>query len=267
MRDAPILDEVLAFAFFAEAVIFERDHRRDRKTIVDLGEAHVFGPSARPFDKPSPKIFYRREWSASARREGSKCGWCCPMPKNRNRPSWENPARARRWSRDTAPPPSDSREQSSKRSGATIMRDCLVIFDGDGFAQRGVLVEARVFARRDRDMGEVLARGAELVHVALRRKGVTAGRREVAPRLLPMLVAAPDRMTGRRIGSRALARMDAHDGASPCRLRWPSRHVGPWRSASRRRAQGRWRTADRCPPYARALYRVAPVRVVERLVG
>jgi len=33
-----------------------------------------------------------------------------------------------------------------------------------------------------------------------------------------MLIAAPDRMARRRIGSRTLARMDAHDGARHARF-------------------------------------------------
>ena len=46
--DAAVLDEILAFALLTKAVIFERDHRRDRETVVDLGEVHVLRREARP---------------------------------------------------------------------------------------------------------------------------------------------------------------------------------------------------------------------------
>ena|SRR5437870_8676024 len=41
--DPPILDEILAFALGAETVIFESDQGRNRKTIIDLREVHIFG--------------------------------------------------------------------------------------------------------------------------------------------------------------------------------------------------------------------------------
>src|ERR1044071_9235810 len=39
--DAAVLDEVFGFALFTKALILERDYRRDREAVVDLGEVHV----------------------------------------------------------------------------------------------------------------------------------------------------------------------------------------------------------------------------------
>jgi hypothetical protein len=43
-------DKVLAFAFFAETIIFQGNHRGDREAVIDLGEVH--------FPGVSPAIWY-----------------------------------------------------------------------------------------------------------------------------------------------------------------------------------------------------------------
>ena len=77
---------------------------------------------------------------------------------------------------------------------------CLVIGDGHRLAHGRVLVQARVLAGRHRDMRQVFAGGAELVHVALRGEGVIGDSGKMSPRFFPMLVAVADRMARRRIG-------------------------------------------------------------------
>ena len=51
-----------------------------------------------------------------------KWGWCCPMPKIATGFLGKSRARSALVT-STAPPPSDSSEQSSKRNGAQIMRE------------------------------------------------------------------------------------------------------------------------------------------------
>src|SRR3990172_4589301 len=41
--DAAPFDKVFAFSLGAEAIIFQSNHRRDRKAIVDFGKVHLFG--------------------------------------------------------------------------------------------------------------------------------------------------------------------------------------------------------------------------------
>ena len=81
-----------------------------------------------------------------------------------------------------------------------------------------------------------------------------------------MLIAASDRVTGRRIGSRALAGVDADDRG---------RHAGVDRQHRKLHHGDRRRPAERevcCkqridPRHMGQLYGVAPVRIVQRLVG
>ena len=85
----------------------------------------------------------------------------------------------------------------------------LVIGDGHRLAHGGVAIHAGMFPCCDRDVGEIFACGAELVHMALRGESVIGDGGEMAPGLFPMLVAVADRIARRRIGRAALARMHA----------------------------------------------------------
>ena len=69
-----------------------------------------------------------------------------------------------------------------------------------------------MLARRDSDVRQIFASRAELVHMALRGESVIRHCGEVAPGLLPVLVAVANRIARRRIGRAALARMHAQDG-------------------------------------------------------
>ena len=64
-----------------------------------------------------------------------------------------------------------------------------MIGDGHGFSHGCVAVQTGVLARCHRDMGEIFAGGAGVVHMALRGKGMIGDGREIAPRFLPMFVA------------------------------------------------------------------------------
>ncbi len=58
------------------------------------------------------------------------------------------------------------------------------VLHGDDLLEEGVGVVLGVFRRRHLDLGQLLARGAELVHVSLRGQGVSVGRAPHPPRRL-----------------------------------------------------------------------------------
>ena len=135
-----------------------------------------------------------------------------------------------------------------------------------GFSHGRVLVQACVLARRHRDMGQIFAGGAELVHVALRGEGVIGDGGEMAPRLFPMLVAVADRMARRRIGSGAFARMDAHDRVGHAGFDGHHRVLdhGDRGRATESEIRGiSWAHAR----HIRHAHGVTSVRIVKRLVG
>ena len=123
-----------------------------------------------------------------------------------------------------------------------------------------------MLARCHRDMREVFAGGAELVHVALRGKGMIGDGGKMSPGFFPMLVAVADRMARRRIGSAALARMDAHHRVGHPGLDGHHRVLdhGDGRRAAEGKIGGVVGVHTR---HIRHPNRVTSVRVVKRLVG
>ena len=123
-----------------------------------------------------------------------------------------------------------------------------------------------MFPRRDRDVGEIFAGGAEVVHVALRGESMIGHGGKMAPRFFPMLVAVADRIARRRIGSAALARVHAQDGVRHAGFDGHHRvlHHGDRRGAAERQIGGVVRTHARHVGHPDG---VTSVRVVERLVG
>ena len=80
------------------------------------------------------------------------------------------------------------------------------VLDGERLLLPGGGIELRPLARRDRDLGEVLARGAVLMHVARGRERIGAGRQERLERRLVRIdlalrgLLAPDAALGRAVG-------------------------------------------------------------------
>ena len=141
-----------------------------------------------------------------------------------------------------------------------------MIGDGHRLAHGGVAVHAGVFPRRDRDVGEIFAGGAEVVHMALRGKSMIGDGGKMSPGFFPMLIAVADRIARRRIGGAALARVHAQDGVRHAGFDGHDRvlHHGDRRGAAERQIGGVVR------PHARHVRHpdcVTSVRVVERLVG
>ncbi len=66
----------------------------------------------------------------------------------------------------TAPPPSVMTQQSRRCSGSATIGELSTSSHGDDVAQHGVRIVLGVMGGGDLDPGELLAGGAELVHVA-----------------------------------------------------------------------------------------------------
>ena len=142
----------------------------------------------------------------------------------------------------------------------------LVVLDGDGLLHGGVGVEGRVPAGGDGDLRQVLAAGAELVHVALGRQRVARGGCEMPPGPLPVLIAPADGVAGRGVSGGALARVHAQDRVAHAGLDGHDcvLHHGDGRGA----AEGQVGGVDRRDPgHVGQPHRVAPVGVVQGLVG
>ena len=142
----------------------------------------------------------------------------------------------------------------------------LVVLDGDGLLHSGVGVQGRVPPGGDGDLRQVLAAGAELVHVALGRQGVAGRGREVPPGPLPVLVATADGVAGGGVSGGALARVHAQHRAAHAGVDGHDRvlHHGDGRGAP----QGEVGGVDRGDAgHVRQPHSVAPVGVVQRLVG
>ena len=175
----------------------QQHHRRER--VVDLADVDVVGRDARALE---------RELAAARR---GRLGEVLPLAHRRVRrrlAGAEHPHRAP-WRRSrarssvvstTAPPPSLRMQQCSFVSGSAIMRAALHVVDRDRVAVVRLGVERRVVPGRHRDLGELLDRRAELVHVAARRHRVLRDQR-VAERRVELHRPAARRTRGSRCGA------------------------------------------------------------------
>ena len=161
---AAVGDERPAFALLAEAEPLERLQHHRRERVVDLADVDLFGRDARPLE---------RERAAAGR---GRLGEVVPLAHRgvrRRLAGAEHPHRLLRQVAGAllggehdraAAVAADAAVQLGERVGDHPR--ALHVVDRDRVAVVGLGIVRRVAARRHRDLGELLDRGAELVHVA-----------------------------------------------------------------------------------------------------
>ena len=186
----------------AEAERLEREQHHRRERVVDLADVDVVGRDAGPLERELARAARGRlgEVLPLAHRRVDRSPRRCRAPT----PAASRRSRARSSVvSTTAPPPSVRMQQCSFVSGSAIIRRALHVVDRDRVAVVRVGVERRVVARRHRDLGELLDRRAELVHVAAGRHRVLRDQR-VPERRVELHRAARAERRGWRVRRRAL---------------------------------------------------------------
>ena len=164
-----------ALALLAEAERLEGEQHHRREGVVDLAHVDVVGRDAGPLE---------RELARAAAGDSVKsshslivvCDVASPVPSTHTGGLAQVAARSSVVS-TTAPPPSERMQQCSFVSGSAIMRAAVHVVDGDRVAVVRLGIERRVVAGRHRDLGELLDRRAELVHVPAGGHGVLGDER------------------------------------------------------------------------------------------
>ena len=195
----------------AEAERLERQQHHRRERVVDLADVDVVGRDAG-----------RARTRARPQRTRGRLGEVVPLAHRRvatspRRCRAPTPAASRRSRArssvvsTTAPPPSLRMQQCSFVSGSAIIARALHVVDRDRVAVVRLGVERRVVAGRHRDLGELLDRRAELVHVPARRHRVLRDQR------------VPERHVELHRAAGAEAEVGACGGAPSGRRAWSSR--------------------------------------------
>ena len=231
-----------------ETVGFQCHQHGDGEAVVDLRDIDVRRAQARHLRTRS----HRRSRPP-----------CSSDPAAARRPTTSAPGRSRGWARasalrsafarcalisTTAAAPSDTRQQSSRRSGSTTHGDSRYCVERQRLAQLRVGIRRAVPAHRDRNRAQLVARGPELLHVPAREHRVAGRNAEpaiggiVAPRLF---VGVPAAACADCPHSRpARSRID--------RARSPSPRRRSARCSPRRPGPTRRRRAAACPWLRRA---------------
>ena len=209
-----------ALAFFAEAIVLERDQGHDGKAVIELGHVNV-------------------GWLEAGHRKSGLCGNRCRragqywplhhLPGGLTLAESENGYRpahlqlARPLGRHHHHGRTAVRDQAAvvAGQGRDDQARLAVLLQRQGFAQLGIRVGRAMLAASGDDGAELVARGAELGHVPLRDHGVARGCAEPAEHVVvtPGFFIGMTRAGGGVIGQAdqrhlALPGLDGHRGVA-----------------------------------------------------
>ena len=220
---ATALDERTALALGAEPEVLEEQDRGDREGVVELKRSRRPRVRGRPRRRPARRTAPRPWCVRSVMPEMWRWPTASPQPSTWTAAPRSSAARSAATT-TSAPPPSVTRQQSRTPSGSQTRGARSTSATLSGSRDHARSLPLRPGARGDRDLGELLGRRAERVHVARGGQRVAGDRQQ--------------RAVGRLVGVDLLHRR----GRAPHRALRAA--VGDQRDVAQARADRRPRVGD-----------------------